>query len=229
MKSKNLSMMSLMAKLNCKSIFEKILIPAFIFFFQKLYPFNLVNHKTSKIAAAAGGFIICNSQIFRECNLYQKIRDKIIDDCNIAKLVKSNGAIWLGLTNLVESKRSYQNLSSIWKMVSRTAFEQLNYSLIILFISILFLSILYLYPFCMVIVGLIGNQSHLSDIYLLSMNLSCVVIMTVILMPTLKFYELSKIIALTFPVSAFLYMCMTITSAVNYFIFSGNVWKGRKY
>ena len=96
--SKDFEMVSLMAKLNCKTIWEKILIPPFIFFFQKIYPFNLVIDQESKIAAAAGGFIFCKAKIFRDQNLYNLIPNRVIDDCNIAKLIKKKGNIWLGLT-----------------------------------------------------------------------------------------------------------------------------------
>ena len=131
-KSENFIMISLMAKLNCNSFWEKMLIPSFIFFFQKLYPFNYVNDKKKNLAAAAGGFIFCKASEFKKENLYNKISNKVIDDCNIAKLLKKNGAIWLGLTNQIKSGRNYKNLNSIWNMVSRTAFEQLNHSLILL-------------------------------------------------------------------------------------------------
>ena len=116
-----------MAKLNCSSNWEKILIPAFIYFFQKIYPFSKVNDPNNSLAAAAGGFILCKSEVFSEQNLYDQIKDKVIDDCNIAKKIKEKGNIWLGLTENIYSNRCYTNLSDIWKMVSRTAYEQLNF------------------------------------------------------------------------------------------------------
>ena len=101
-----------------------------IFFPKKLYPFSKVNTQNENIAAAAGGFILCKSELFRNKNLYELIKNKIIDDCNLAKIVKKKGMpIWIGLTKLVESQRSYDKLKEIWKMVSRTAYEQLNYSI----------------------------------------------------------------------------------------------------
>ena len=88
LEEKNLKMFSLMAKLKCKTKWEKLLIPSFIYFFQKLFPFNQVNSKNNKLSAAAGGFILCKSEIFKDINLYEIIKDKIIDDCNLAKLIK---------------------------------------------------------------------------------------------------------------------------------------------
>ena len=146
LKKKNLKMFSLMAKLKCKTKWEKLLIPSFIYFFQKLFPFNRVNSKNNKLSAAAGGFILCKSEIFKDINLYEIIKDKIIDDCNLAKLIKKNGKVWLSLTTRVESRRSYQTLSEIWKMVSRTAYEQLNNSILNLILSIFGLFMLYIFP-----------------------------------------------------------------------------------
>ena len=141
-----LAMISLMAKLNCSSLWEKFLIPPFIYFFQKIYPFNFVNNKEKSLSAAAGGFILCKSNVFSKKKLFDTIKDRVIDDCNLAKLIKENGNIWLGLTNQVLSKRKYFKLSEIWKMVSRTAFEQLNYSIILLLLTIFGLFITYIIP-----------------------------------------------------------------------------------
>ena len=228
-KSENLLMISLMAKLNCNSFWEKMLIPSFIFFFQKLYPFNYVNDKKKNLAAAAGGFIFCKASEFKKENLYNKIRNKVIDDCNIAKLLKKNGAIWLGLTNQIKSGRSYKNLKSIWNMVSRTAFEQLNHSLILLFICILGLTIVYLFPLVVMVIILLFFQLDLQQLHLVVVNFTSFFLMIRIILPTLNFYGVNKHFALAIPITAILYICMTITSAINYTLFFGNTWKGRKY
>ena len=228
-KSENFLMISLMAKLNCNSFWEKMLIPSFIFFFQKLYPFNNVNNKKKNLAAAAGGFIFCKASEFKKENLYNKIRNKVIDDCNIAKLLKKNGAIWLGLTNQIKSGRNYKNLKSIWNMVSRTAFEQLNNSLILLFICILGLTIVYLFPLATMVIILLFFQLDLQHLHLVVVNFTSFTLMIRIILPTLNFYGVNKHFALAIPITAILYICMTITSAVNYTLFFGNTWKGRKY
>ena len=228
-KSENFIMISLMAKLNCNSFWEKMLIPSFIFFFQKLYPFNYVNDKKKNLAAAAGGFIFCKASEFKKGNLYNKISNKVIDDCNIAKLLKKNGAIWLGLTNQIKSGRNYKNLKSIWNMVSRTAFEQLNNSLILLFICILGLTIVYLFPLATMVIILLFFQLDLQHLHLVVVNFASFILMIRIILPTLNFYGVNKHFALAIPITAILYICMTITSAVNYTLFFGNTWKGRKY
>ena len=222
-------MISLMAKLNCQSNWEKLLIPPFIFFFQKLYPFNLVICCKSKISAAAGGFIFCKAEILRNENFYNQIKDKVIDDCNIANLFKKKGNIWLGLTNEVVSHRKYLFFDEIWRMVSRTAFEQLKYSIFLLTISILSLIITYIFPlisFFFSICAIVSDQVFLPSIISNTLSL---LIMVIIFSPTVRFYKLNIKYTLTLPFSAFIYGLMTIASASNYLFFRGNRWKGRSY
>jgi len=225
----DLEMVSLMAKLKCRTVWEKILIPPFIFFFQKIYPFNLVIDKNSKIAAAAGGFIFCKAKIFQHQNLYDLIPNKVIDDCNIAKLIKKRGSIWLGLTNRVTSERQYNSLKEIWKMVSRTAFEQLNYSILQLLLSLFGLFVIYIHPY----LGLIYSLQNLENDYLfpllLLVNILSISFMILTFSPTIKFYKIGKFFTFTLPLSAIIYGCITLSSAINYFFFAGNNWKGRKY
>ena len=222
MNEKNLSMLSLMAKLKCNTIWEYLLIPSFIYFFQKLYPFSKVNTQNENIAAAAGGFILCRSELFKNKNLYELIKNKIIDDCNLAKIVKKKGMpIWIGLTKLVESQRSYNKLKEIWKMVSRTAYEQLNYSIFFLIISILGMITIYLLPFINLIIQ--------SDYYFKIINLISINLMIISFIPTARFYNLGFVFYLSLPFSSFIYMLMTVSSAYNYYFKSGNIWKGRKY
>lgn len=223
LKDRDLAMVSLMAKLNCKSFWEKTLIPPFIFFFQKIYPFSLANNPKSKLAAAAGGFIACKSVLFRNKNIYEKIKSKVIDDCNIAKIIKERGDIWIGLTNLVVSNRGYTKLTSIWKMVSRTAFEQLSYSKTLLLISILGMFVLYLSPVIAIVSAIIMNLTNL-----LLLNLLIFTSILLIFFPTFKFYKLGIIYIFFVPFSSFLYMLMTISSAYSHYK-SGNIWKGRSY
>lgn len=228
-KSEKLSMLTLMAKLNCESFWEKLLIPPFIFFFQKLYPFNSVIKKSSGVAAAAGGFIFCKASLFKKKNLYENIKDKIIDDCNIAKEIKQIGSIWIGLTNRVYSNRKYNELSKIWKMVSRTAFEQLNYSILLLILSLLGLILTYLIPSSVIFYCIKSLDVKNFKLYILLPNFLSFIMMVFIYSPTLKFYKIKKIFSIILPISAIFYCLMTLSSALNYSFFQGNIWKGRKY
>lgn len=222
--TKNLKMLSLMAKLNCNSFWEKFLIPPFIFFFQKLFPFARVNNKNDKLSAAAGGFILCQSKLFMKNNLYEQIKSKLIDDCNIAKLIKSHGPIWLGLTNMVKSQRSYETFSSIWKMVARTAFEQLNFSIYILLICCVSMFAIYIIPYIFFVISLLCI-----NINLLIINSMILILVYLAFFPVLKFYGIKKNFLLLMPFSALIYLMMTISSAINYYSKKGNKWKGRSY
>ena len=222
MNDRKLSMLSLMAKLKCMTFWEYLLIPSFIYFFQKLYPFSKVNNHKENLAAAAGGFIMCKAELFKKQNLYEQIKDKIIDDCNLAKIIKDTGNhIWLGLTNLVESQRSYSRLEQIWKMVTRTAFEQLNNSIFLLIISILGMIMIYLMPF----INLINPNFNI----LIILNLASIFLMLLSFSPTAKFYKLSFVFYLSLPFSSVIYMLMTLSSGYNHYFKNGNIWKGRKY
>ena len=221
---KQLVMVSLMAKLNCTSIWEKLLIPPFIFFFQKIYPFNNVNKANKKISAAAGGFIFCKSHLFFKRNLFNKIHNKVIDDCNLATLIKEKGGIWLGLTQRVISKRKYTKLSDIWTMVSRTAFEQLDHSIFFLLSTIFGLFILYIAP-----LSNLFFMNSTTDTIPFYFNLFAVAMIFLSILPTLKFYRLNFLFCFSLPFSAMLYGMMTMSSATNFFLNKGNIWKGRKY
>ena len=222
MNDKKLTMVSLMAKLKCQSLWEFLLIPSFIYFFQKLYPFSKVNDNRETLAAAAGGFILCKSEIFKKENIYEQIKNKIIDDCNLAKKIKScNSNIWLGLTRMVESQRSYTKLEEVWRMVSRTAYEQLNHSILLLIVSIFGMITIYILPFINLF---IQNNSDL-----IILNFFSILLMTISFLPTARFYNVSLLFYFSLPFSSLIYMLMTINSASNYYFKNGNIWKGRKY
>ena len=220
---RKLLMVSLMAKLNCTTSWEKFLIPAFVYFFQKIYPFSKVNDPNNSLAAAAGGFILCKSEVFSKVNLYEKIKDKVIDDCNIAKKIKEKGNIWLGLTEKVCSRRCYKNLSEIWKMVSRTAYEQLSFSPLYLCLSILGMCIIYLYP----VLALFFFEEIQISLFLL--NILTILILVISFRPTVNFYKLTSFYYFSLPFASLIYIMMTFTSAFNFHFRKGNVWKGRKY
>jgi hopene-associated glycosyltransferase HpnB len=224
LEAKDLVMVSLMAKLSSEYFWEKMLIPPFIFFFQKLFPFGRVNDPKDQISAAAGGFILCKSQIFKQKNWYESIKDKVIDDCNIAKIIKNRGKIWLGLTNLVKSKRTYQSLNEIWKMVSRTAFEQLNFSIVILIVSCLGMFLIYLTPYIFLAISIFALEKELMIV-----SLTTIFLITLVFFPVMEFYKVSKKYLISIPFFSSLYIIMTCSSAINYYSKTGNKWKGRSY
>ena len=223
--SQKLDLVSLMVLLRCQSFWEKLLIPAFVFFFQKLYPFAWVNSPDRSMAAAAGGCILISNQALTEIGGIATIKDALIDDCSLAKAVKSKGkSIWLGLSETTISLRGYDNLSVIWDTIARTAYTQLNYSPLLLFGTVIGMIVVYLVsPVCL-IVGIFTLNWLLITTSILTWLL-----MTWAYLPTIKLYKSSIVWAFCLPAIALFYTLMTIDSAIKYYRGQGGAWKGRTY
>ncbi|GAB4538358.1 MAG: glycosyltransferase [Pleurocapsa sp.] len=226
----NLALVSLMVLLRCETFWEKLLVPAFVFFFQKLYPFPWVNDVSKPIAAAAGGCILIRRQALEDIGGIEAISQALIDDCSLAQAVKfnrknkKNHNIWLGLTKTTLSIRAYDNLKTIWTMIARTAFTQLNYSVLLLIGTVIGMGIIYLAPPVYLVIGLVNNNWSMTGIGAIAWLL-----MTVAYFPTIKFYKLSFLWAVNLPAIALLYTFMTIDSAIKYWQGKGGAWKGRTY
>ncbi|MEC4893673.1 MAG: glycosyltransferase [Oscillatoria sp. PMC 1050.18] len=315
--TENLDLVSLMVRLRCESFWEKLLIPAFIFFFEKLYPFRWVNNPQKSTAAAAGGCILIRQESLTRIGGIQVVRNALIDDCALAKAVKlgnsgnplqvatnnladsqvkneqqslqnddfsvantqlnipnnaldnsgysqavnldisennkqfltknladsqpkkeqqtsqnpqspipnpPQGKIWLGLTKKTASLRAYTSLNSIWSMVIRTAFTQLNYSIWLLVGTVFGMTLIYLVPPLGVIWGIITKNELVTITAFLAWLL-----MSIAYFPTIRFYRLSSLWAFSLPIIAFLYTIMTIDSARCHWQGRGGGWKGRIY
>lgn len=222
----NLEMVSLMVKLRCQSVWEQLLIPAFVFFFQKLYPFGWVNNPQNRTAAAAGGCILIRYKTLDQIGGIQAIRQALIDDCALAAAVKSNstGRIWLGLTDSTRSLRPYNSLASIWDMVARTAYTQLNYSPWLLLGTLIGMTLVYIVPPVGVIVGLLTKNWMVAIASLISYLL-----MTLAYLPTIRLYRCPFWLTFCLPAIAFLYTLMTLDSALRHYQGKGGAWKGRVY
>jgi hopene-associated glycosyltransferase HpnB len=227
------ALVSLMVLLRCESFWEKFLIPAFVFFFEKLYPFPLVNNPNSSVAAAAGGCILIRRDLLEQVGGIEILKQALIDDCSLAIAVKkylqnhpetSDSSIWLGLTETTYSLRPYPDLASIWNMVARTAFTQLNYSIFLLIGTIFGMFFTYLAAPLGLILGLVLAEKIITIISAVTLSL-----MALSYWPTLKLYKLSPLRALTLPLIAFFYSLMTIDSALRYWRGQGGAWKGRVY
>ena len=221
MLSESLSMLSLMAELKMHTFWEKLLMPAFIYFFKLLYPFHLSNKPNTPIAAAAGGCILLKTEVLSDIGGFAAIRSALIDDCSLAKTVKQHGhSIWTGLTHSVVSQRSYENLASIWLMVTRTAFSQLYFSYLLLSCCIVLMGLAYIVP----VFGIV----YFSDYAQLCASLA-LIIMFLLYLPTLLFYQINLLWCLSMPIAAFLYIIMTCDSALKHTFGKGAEWKGRRY
>jgi hopene-associated glycosyltransferase HpnB len=227
----HLDLVSLMVLLRCQSFWEKLLIPAFVFFFQKLYPFPWVNQPQHSMAAAAGGCILVRREVLMAVGGIEVIRKALIDDCALGAAIKGNrkadgqtGRIWLGLTTTTTSLRPYPSLQSIWEMVARTAFTQLGYSFALLFLSLVGMTLLYALPPAGLLLGWATGKGAIALTFGLAWLL-----MTVAYWPTIRLYKLSPLWAPTLPFVGILYTLMTLDSAVRHVQGRGGAWKGRVY
>jgi hopene-associated glycosyltransferase HpnB len=228
----DLELVSLMVLLRCQDFWEQFLIPAFVFFFQKLYPFRWVNDPLNPTAAAAGGCILIRCEALNRIGGLQVVRQALIDDCALAQAVKSSRSedregrsrIWLGLTTLTRSLRPYPSLETIWEMVARTAYTQLNYSSLLLLGTLCAMSLVYLVP----PVGAIWGGFTGNGLVAIA-GLSTWLLMSVAYFPIIRFYGCSPWLAFSLPAIAFLYTLMTLDSAIRHWQGRGGAWKGRVY
>ncbi len=216
-----LHLISLMAYLRMVSPWEKLLMPAFIYFFKLLYPFRLSNSAYPKVAAAAGGCILMRTDMLKSMGGFETIRGELIDDCAMAREVKSmGGRTWIGLTHSAISLRAYDQFDVIWKMVARTAFHQLRYSKILL----LLLTGAMILMFGIPVAGLLFPSVAAALLSLCGLSA-----MMLGYIPTLKFYHLSWKWAFLMPFIGWLFLAMTWTSAIRSWQGKGAEWKGRAY
>ncbi|HVS26300.1 MAG TPA: ABC transporter substrate-binding protein [Burkholderiales bacterium] len=221
MQKHNVSFISLMAVPTMGNFWEKLLMPAFVYFFKMLYPFRLSNSGYREVAAAAGGCILLKKQVLEEIGGFAAIKDELIDDCALAKRVKLMGhKTWMGLTHSVQSIRPYQQLRQIWNMVTRTAFTQLHYSIALLLVCTAIMVIAFVAPAA----GLFAAGSATR-----SLAATALAAMILSYLPTLRFYGRSPLWALSLPVTAMFYLAMTWDSALRYFRGERSRWKGRVY
>jgi hopene-associated glycosyltransferase HpnB len=209
---------SLMAKLRCESFAERMFVPAFIFFFQMLYPFAWANDPRRSTAAAAGGCMLVRREKLRAAGGMASIRSALIDDCALAKELKAQGPIWIGLTDGVRSVRAYPAVEDIRRMVSRTAYAQLRYSPLLLAGTILGLAMTYLAPVLLTIFA-----TGLAKI----LGIAAWLLMALAFQPILRFYRVSPLWGLALPAIAATYMAFTLDSAYQHARGRGGMWKGR--
>ena len=212
-------LVSLMVRLHCRGLWERLLVPAFVFFFFKLYPPRWVADKDRDVAAAAGGCMLLRGGMLQQIGGVDSIRDEIIDDCALARRVKTVGRVWLGIADETRSVRPYGSWRPVWNMISRCAFAQLNYSASILVVLMLGMAITYLTPPLLVLLSDNPLAIALGGVAWLGMAAS--------FLPILKLYRCPPLVALLLPVIAAFYMAATFGSAVQFWRGRGGAWKGR--
>ncbi|MBP2275527.1 MULTISPECIES: glycosyltransferase [Sphingomonas] len=211
-------LVSLMARLRCESLAERALIPAFVWFFQMLYPFATVNRRGRGLGAAAGGVMLVQRRALAAAGGIAAVRSALIDDCAFGALMKRQGAVWLGLTDRALSIRRYDTWGSVAAMISRSAYAQLRYSPLLLAGTTLGLALTYLAPPILAIFA--RGAAHYAA-------LAAWAIMALLFQPMLQFYRRSPLWGPALPLIATFYAGCTLLSAWQHGRGRGGLWKGR--
>lgn len=221
----DLDMVSLMARLRVVTGWERLIVPAFVYFFAQLYPFRWINRPGSRTAAAAGGCVLIRASAVEKAHVPDAIRHAVIDDVALARAVKrSGGRIWLGLADRVDSVRPYPGLGELWRMVSRSAYAQLRHNPLLLAGTVLGLALIYLVPPAAAVGGALAGAWPLA-----ALGAAAWAIMAATYVPMLRYYGQRLWLAPLLPYTAALYLLMTVDSAVQHYRGRGAAWKGRTY
>jgi hopene-associated glycosyltransferase HpnB len=216
---------SQMAKLRVETGWERLIVPAFVYFFAQLYPFRWVNRRGGRTAAAAGGCILIRRAVAERARYPESIRHAVIDDVALARAVKrSGGRIWLGLADRVDSIRPYPRLPELWRMVSRSAYVQLRRNPALLVLALTGLAIVYAVPPLAAVAGVMT-----ADALLGATGFAAWAVMSGTYVPILRYYRQPLWLAPLLPFTAMLYAAMTADSALQYYRGKGAAWKGRTY
>ena len=214
------ALVSVMAALRMRGGWEKLLLPAFIYFFRLLYPFHLSNGPGRRVAAAAGGCVLIETSVLTRIGGFDAIRGALIDDCALARAVKNAGhRTWIGVSSGAESHRTYPTLGMVWRMVARTAYTQLRYSPVLLLLCTLLMALMFWAP----LIGLGGPLPARIA------GAAGLVAMAACYLPTIRYYRLSPAWALTMPLIGTLFLAMTWHSALRDWGGRRSEWKGRVY
>lgn len=217
-----LDLVSIMVRLHCRSAVERLLIPPFVYFFQKLYPFPRVNNPADRMAGAAGGCMLVRRDALARAGGIAAIRGELIDDCALGRLIKAQGPIWLGLSARTESLRPYEGFGDIWSMVARSAYRQLRHNPLLLAGTVVGMAATYIAPFACTVAWMISDDAVAG-----LLGLGATALMLASYLPTLRLYGLSPLWAFSLPLAGALYGAMTFGSAWNHWRGRGGAWKGR--
>jgi hopene-associated glycosyltransferase HpnB len=221
----DLDMVSEMVRLACDSWAERALVPAFVFFFQLLYPFGWVNNRMNRTAAAAGGTVLIRRRALQRIGGIEAVRGALIDDVALAVAVKKGGPIWLGHATGARSVRPYPAVADIWRMITRTAYVQLRYSPLLLVATVLGMVVTWVAPPLAAITG----GGILGQGLARFCGLIAWIMLSAAYLPTLRRYGQSRLWAPLLPLVAGFYTAATVAAAVNHYTGRGVAWKNRTY
>ncbi|MGW8455472.1 glycosyltransferase [Streptomyces niveus] len=224
-RTNGLDLVSQMARLRVTTAWERLIVPAFVYFFAQLYPFRRVNKPGARTAAAAGGCVLLRTETAERARIPDSIRQAVIDDVSLARAVRAaGGRIWLGLAERVDSVRPYPALGDLWRMVARSAYAQLLHNPLLLIGTVAGLAVVYLAPPAGVYAGLSGGDAPAG-----LLGGAAWAVMAGTYVPVLRYYRQSLWLAPLLPFTALLYLLMTVDSAFRHYRGRGAAWKGRTY
>jgi hopene-associated glycosyltransferase HpnB len=216
---------SQMARLRVESFWERLVVPAFVYFFAQLYPFRWIGRPGARTTAAAGGCVLLRTEAAERARIPDAIRHAVIDDVALARAVRtSGGRLWLGLAERVDSVRPYPRLHDLWRMVSRSAYAQLRHNPLLLLGTVAGLAVVYLVPPVALVGGALAGDTAAG-----ALGAGAWLVMTGTYVPMLRYYRQPLWLAPLLPFTAFLYLLMTVDSAVRHYRGRGAAWKGRTY
>ncbi|MFH9726057.1 glycosyltransferase [Streptomyces sp. NPDC017254] len=220
-----LDLVSQMARLRVVTLWERLVVPAFVYFFAQLYPFRWINRARPLATAAAGGCVLLRTETTVAADVPEAIRQAVIDDVSLARAVRrAGGRIWLGLAERVDSVRPYPGLGELWRMVARSAYAQLRHNPLLLVGTVAGLVLVYLVPPVALVAGAVSG----SGVAAWAGGVAWAV-MAGTYVPMLRYYRQPLWLAPLLPFTAFLYLLMTVDSAVRHYRGVGAAWKGRTY
>ncbi|MGW1838261.1 glycosyltransferase [Streptomyces sp. NPDC002067] len=224
-RSAGLDLVSQMARLRVATFWERLIVPAFVYFFAQLYPFRWVNRPGARTAAAAGGCVLLRADAAERAGVPEAIRHAVIDDVTLARAVKaSGGRIWLGLAERVDSVRPYPRLAELWQMVARSAYAQLRHRPSLLLGTVGGLALVYLAPPVTLLAGAAAGSAVAAGCGGASWAVMCGTFL-----PMVRYYRQPWWTVPLLPFTALLYLLMTVDSAVRHHRGRGAAWKGRTY
>lgn len=212
-------LVSVMVTLRSESTAERLLIPAFVFFFFMLYPPAWVSSRRPT-AAAAGGCMLIRRETLSCLGGTDSIRSALIDDCALAARVKNaGGRVWLGTSAPpIRSIRDYPGAASIRLLIARTAFAQLDHSVLLLLVTMLGMLLVFIAPVALLFVGDPFTETLGAFTWLLSAAL---------FVPVAREYKVPFWTSFCLPGIALFYLAATVESAMRYWTGRGGEWKGR--
>ncbi|WP_093654663.1 glycosyltransferase [Streptomyces wuyuanensis] len=227
-RSNDLDLVSQMARLRVSTGWERLVVPAFVYFFAQLYPFRWINREPARATAAAGGCVLLRTETAERARIPESVRQAVIDDVAVARAVRrAGGRVWLGLAERVDSIRPYPRLADLWRMVSRSAYAQLRHSPLLLAGTVAGLAVVYLAPPVAVYAATVPGVPGAAVAGWA--GLVAWAVMTATYVPVLRYYRQTLWLAPTLPFTALLYLLMTVDSAVQHYRGRGAAWKGRTY